>query len=359
MAKRYFAVLLMAFVLGVFASPISAQFLQRTTETMGMHVQWNRFFSDFEHQSYVAFVLPFRATFQQNRYRSFSMMLNQGFQSFEEEGVYGISDVRVSLKQLLSRNIGPLKAEEWTFVADLTIPVGTKELERKQLTTTSAGRLPYVHTPLSYGASGLGFKVGSAYGHQLTEDVVIGAGVSYDFRGKYKPIQGGSEYDPSDEMLVAVGLQYGDRDFGCIADVQLGFYTSEKVDDREGWSPGMGLAFSGRAFREGNELMVMYTTRGKDKKGVVEFQVPSVLTVKYAHAFGFTGSVVPYVGLEWNNEGSRVPAATVFLLGGHIRSHLWGGYPVDPYVEVKYGDIGNESKTLGFKFGTTIALRVY
>ena len=359
MAKGTSSVLLIVFLVSLPASPIFAQFLQKTTETTGMHIQWNRFSSDFESQSYVAFVLPFRATFQQNRYRSFSLTLNQGFQSFEEEGVYGISDLRVSLKQLLSRNIGPLKAEEWTFVADLTIPVGTKELEREQLTATSAGRLPYVHTPLSYGASGLGFKVGSAYGHQLTEDVVIGLGLSYDFRRKYKPIQGGSEYDPSDEILLAVGLEYGDRDFGCIGDVQLGFYTSEKVDGREGLSPGMGLSVSGRVFREETELSVMYTTRGKDEQGVIAFQVPSVLTVKLAQGFAFADPIVPYLGLERNNEGTRVPAATVLLLGGHIRSRLWGGYPVDPYVEVKYGNIGNESNTLGFKFGTTVALRVY
>lgn len=307
----------------------------------------------------MAFVLPFRATFEHDRYRSCSLTLNQGFQSFEEEGVYGISDLNLSVSQLLSQNIGPLKAEEWTFIAGLTIPVGTKELESEKRAPASAGKLPYVHTPLSYGASGFGFRVGSAYGHQISEELIIGVGASYDFRGSYAPYKDGREYDPSDEILVAAGFEYGDQDGGLIGDVQLGSYTSEKWGDQEGLSPGMGLSISGRAFTEGKKIMLAYTTRGKDKKGVVEFQVPSVLTVKYAQELGFTDPIIPYVGVERSSEGTRIPPATVFLLGGSIKNHLWRDYPVDPYLEVKYGDIGNDSKTLGLKIGTTIALRMY
>ncbi len=346
-------------ILSISTLPLQAQ-LKKTIETAGVNFQWHRFSTDGVSTKYMVLAIPFRVVYEPTRYASFSVILNQGYQSFEDNSLYGLGNLHVEYKQMLTSDIGFLKAEDWTFQARVTAPTGKKELEPQELAVASTGRIPYVKSPLSYAASGFGFKVGTAYGSQVGENTSIGFGVSYDYRGSYKPIKGSGDFDPSDEILFAAGLDIGDETGGFIGDFRFALYNNEKLDSIEISSPGNAFSASGQVFLGKTELMALYYDRKETEfQFGTEFKSPSVLAVRLGQRFDFLGKFIPYVGYERSGEGDRIFAADVFLLGGYTKNMRWGGFPFNPYIELKYGNIGDDANTLAVRVGTSLAFQLY
>lgn len=333
-----------------------AQF-RKTTETVGVNFQWHRFSSDGAETDYYALAIPLRAVYAPGRYTSFSFFLNQGYQSYAQTGLYGLGNLAVEFRQMFNEN--------FTLQLQAVAPTGTQELERLELNAASAGKIPYINAPSTYANQGLGFKGGLAFAQQAGEGFKIGLGASYTYRGSYRPVKDGGEFDPSDEILLAAGVEIGSEQGGIIADFRYAFYNPEKAEIEENAgkeeisTPGDAISLSGQIFLSSLQLSVLYYDRVATQfPAGGEFKSPAVLTVRLANRFG-NSVFVPYLGYEYNDEGDLILSANVLLVGGYFHNFTPGGFPFSPYLEVKYGEVAPGASMLGFRVGTSLAFQLY
>lgn len=369
MYQNLYKILIIILLLFCLSIPIFAQgtqtssstFLKRMEDSAGVSFQMCAISpKSGDSKTYTAFAIPLQARYEHNRYMSFSLRLNQGFQSYDKTGLYGLGDMYVNCRYLFRENI--------TFVGDITLPIGTDKLSFNEITAASAGRFPFINSQLVFGNSGFGLNAGASYGHQLNQETSIALGAIYYIRGGYTPIKGRSKYDPSDELLLAAGIEYGDKEnIGFIGDIQLSFYSAEKTDGKKVSEPGTGFAFSGKTFYHDFRLSTLFYKRGKsDLSYGGEFKPPSILSFKLSYQeiwsvvpLSLPVSLMPYIGYEHTGEGTMVDAANQFLLGGYLMDFYFNGYPLSPFFEISLGSAGKDTSTFGLKFGTVVSFQVY
>jgi hypothetical protein len=345
----------------LFPQQNQSQMLLKTHETVGLTFQMQSISPDAgDSKAYTLLAVPIQARYEYSRYLTFNMLFNHGYQSFDGTGLYGLGDLHLSGQYLYREDI--------TFVGGITLPIGTKKLEYEKLTATSAGRLPFVNAPIVCGMSGFGINFGASYGSQVNEETSIALGALYRMRGTYKPIKDGSDYNPSDEFMLAAGVDYGDEEtLGFFGDLQLSFYTEEKINGEKYADPGMGFALNGKLYINRFNLTLLYYHRGESDLGYAgDFKPPSIFSLKLGHKdawsylpFGSTLPVLPYIGFTKTGEGTLVDAATLFLLGACLEDFKLNGYPLRPFIEINFGSIGDDASTFGLKIGTDVSFQIY
>lgn len=309
-----------------------------------------------EGKTYTVFSLPLWAKYTPSRYVTYSAQLNQGFQSFDGTGLYGLSN--------LNLNVRYLHSETMTIVGGVTVPIGSKNLKYDELTTISAGRIPFVNSPLDLASSGFGLNVGLSYGLQMSEAMSLAFGAAYFVRGSYTPVKDGSSYNPSDELLLAVGMEYGDKEvFAFIGDFQFSLYSEEKSDGAKLSDPGLGMALSGTCYFNSLKLRMLFYKRGEsDLAFGGAFKPPSILSFKLNHQnilLPVLMPMIPYIGFEHTGEGSLVDSANLFLFGVYQEKHVMNGFPISPFLEISFGSTSGKTGLFGLKLGTNITFQMY
>jgi hypothetical protein len=328
--------------------------LQRIEENAGVTLQLQQISpEDGEGSTYACFAIPLEFNYAPSRYTSMRVRLNQGYQSFAGTGLYGLGDLNISGKYLFRKNM--------TLLGGIVLPVGKKELTVEEIGTTSAARIPFINSPLIYGNSGFGLHIGLSYGKELNERTGLAVGLSYRLRTTYKPIKDSPEYNPSDEFMLAAGLNNGDKNKGYTADVQLSLYTAEELDGKKFSKGGTGVAISCKGFLRDYRADVLYYQRQASKLEYGgDFKPPLIINLKV----GKKGllpvqELVPYLGFEHTGEGTLIDSANLLLLGAYYEEISYNGYPLSPFLQLSYGWVGDKSSTLGFKVGTNISFQIY
>jgi hypothetical protein len=338
-----------------------SQMLLKTHETAGVLFQLQSFSPESgSGKSYTLLAIPFQARYEHNRYITYTLRLNQGFQSFDGTGMYTLGDINLG--------ISALSGENMTYLGEITLPIGSKNFEYAKLSTASAGRLPFVNAPVIYGASGLGLKIGASYGKQTSENTSIAFGARYHMRGEYKPVKGGAKYDPSNEFMLAAGIDHGDEEkVGFTGDLQILLYSEEKVGGKKYSDPGTGFCLSGDVYINHLNVNLLYFQRGESELSYSgTFKPPSIFRFKLSHQdvwnfipLKFPVTVMPYVGYMKTGESTLVGGASLFLLGAYLEDYKLNGYPLKPFVEINFGSIGGDAGTFGFKIGTDVSFQMY
>lgn len=338
----------------------SIGFLQKLEESAGFNLQFFNINPDIgAKRSFTSFSLPLHTNYTYNRYLSFAISFNQGYQSFDGNGIYGVGDLLLSSRLLLNKNI--------TIVGGFTLPTGSKELKPEELSATSAGRIPFINSPLRYGSSGFGFRGGFSYGSQLNSKTAIAAGIKYFYRGEYNPLEFVKDYDPSDELRLSAGIDYGNRESGLIAKTMLSFFTKERVAGNDQSEPGLGFAFQGTGFYQGWKLATTFYKRQKTKLTYGgKFKPPSLVNFKISHGEILNylpGSsdikALPYLGFEHTGEGTVVKSANIFLFGLFWQNLQYKEYPLAPYLELNFGSLAGDARILGLELGTNVTFQIY
>src|SRR6056297_2039270 len=84
----------------------SVPFLKRAQESAGIKLQLCHIRPDVgDNRTFVALSLPLSASYEYNRYLSFSARLNQGYQTYDGSGLYGLSDMEIGARYFLNKNI--------------------------------------------------------------------------------------------------------------------------------------------------------------------------------------------------------------------------------------------------------------
>jgi len=335
--------------------------LLNTHETAGLCFQLQSMSpEEGDSKSYKMLAIPIQARYEHNRYVTYTMRYSLGHQSFAGDGLFTFSNLDLGVRVL--------SGEKMTYMGELSLPFGSEEFKHDELSAASAGRLPFINAPLIYKASGMSLKLGASYGTQMSENTSIAIGARYSVRGSYTPIKDGPKYNPSDELMIAAGIDYGDEEsVGFLGDLQVSLYSDEKVDHETYSDPGIGFSLSGDFYFNHFKINSLFYKRGEsDLSYAGEFKPPSILRLKISHddvwdyiPLNLSIPVMPYIGYMMTGEGTMVEGSNLILLGATLGGIAYNDFPLSPYFEIGFGKIGDETSTFALKIGTDVAFQVY
>lgn len=151
----------------------------------------------------------------------------------------GLSDLQLFVKQ-------KLPDENLTFNAGVNIPSGKTKLSATEFAVSQviSQELFGLRTP-SFG-QGFNAFVGATWLHPVSDEVVIGAGLSYQLKSEYQPLKDLSDkYTPSNEVSLTAGLDIKLSETQTVSGDLTGiFYGSDKLNGEEVFSSGNRIVFT-------------------------------------------------------------------------------------------------------------------
>ncbi len=154
----------------------------------------------------------------------------------------------------------------------VNLPTGKKELTQDEFQTSVLVSNTIFGLQVPNLGQGFGVNPGLLWAHPLSEDVVIGAGAGYYYKGKFNPLQGFKEYDPGDEITANAGLDIrADESSTLSADVIFTHYSNDKLDGEDYFSSGSRIVANLQYVRsfEKDELSILARFRTKGKNSAV------------------------------------------------------------------------------------------
>ena len=171
--------------------------------------------------------------------------------------------------------------ERYNVVMNLgvNLPSGVRDLEQDEFATSvSLSNTLFDFRVPNFG-QGVSINPGAVWGMPLNDDLVIGAGASYHYRGPFRPLKEFDDFDPGDEVLFTGGVDARLSATGSIsADLVVTFYGSDKLGSNEVFASGNKIVANVRWRNEfgRNVLTVVgrYRTLGRDEVGLGGILVP-------------------------------------------------------------------------------------
>ncbi len=178
----------------------------------------------------------------------------------------GLADAQIAIQHRLEK-------PHFVFSLGVNLPSGHKELTSDEFQTSLllSNRFFDLQTP-NFG-TGLNINPGIIWGFQMSENVVLGLGASYQYKGKFKPLKGLGDYDPGDEFLLTSGIDVApSKTETASADIVFTAYGKDKLDGEEVFASGNKIVanLQYRKYFDYDQLRVLarYRTRAKNEFAV-------------------------------------------------------------------------------------------
>jgi hypothetical protein len=154
-------------------------------------------------------------------------------------GLNGLSDTQVLFSQKIpDYNI--------VFDAGLNIPSGKTKLKQDEFTTSRLISQNLFNLRTSGFGQGLNIHAGFSWTKPLSDKVVAGAGLSYQIKNEYQPLDSPAvKYSPSNELSLTAGFDIKLNETSTLTgDVTGIIYGSDKADGEEIFSSGSRIITS-------------------------------------------------------------------------------------------------------------------
>jgi hypothetical protein len=173
----------------------------------------------------------------------------------------GLADVQVGFNYYL-------ESVNTVFSLGVNAPTGKKELPHDQFLTSILFSHPLFNLQVPVWGQGLNVNPGLAWVFPVTDNLVLGLAAAYQYRGKYKPLEGSGFYAPGGEFTGSLGADYKLNEVASLsADLMLTAYGTDKYNDVQVFASGNSYWFNlqyRQSFRE-NELQVFAGYRSVSK----------------------------------------------------------------------------------------------
>ena len=136
-----------------------------------------------------------------------------------------------------------LKKYNLIFNTGLNIPSGKTKLNEDEFLTSRIISQDIFEVRTSNFGQGFNLFFGSTWLHQISKTFVVGAGISYQIKNEYQPLDKPDEkYKPSNEISITAGFDFKLRESSTLTGDLIGvFYGSDKVDGQEVFATGNRL----------------------------------------------------------------------------------------------------------------------
>lgn len=242
----------------------------------------------------------------------------------------GLTDMQMSLNYNYSRFI---------FNLGVNLPSGKRELTYAEFLTTALLSLNHYNFQTPSFGQGLNMTAGLMWAFSVRENLSLGVGASYQYKGKFKPVAFIGDYDPGDEVLLTGGLDWRLGETAKFSwDVIYTLYGTDKIDSNQVFAAGNRFVMNAQfqqSFEHDQLLLFMrFLSRGKNSLAVGGALLPenqksapdqTEFIAYYSHRFS------PRVAVGWLLAGrffTTPPIATSLSSSGIAI----GGLGVNPEV---------------------------
>ncbi len=212
--------------------------------------------------------VPIMIYYPVNRNMSVDIRTNQASVAGDRmQSLTGLTDTQIGLTyHLADYNL--------VFNLGLNVPSGKKELTPTEFSTSLRLSSNYFNFRVPNFGQGLNVAPGVSWAYQMLDHLVLGAGVSYQVKGGFKPLQGMTEsYKPGNELLVTGGIDY---QLGETAAVSTDFifvtYSADKLGDNEIFASGRMIITNVQFIKyfdyDELRLFLRYRSKGKNRRAV-------------------------------------------------------------------------------------------
>jgi hypothetical protein len=161
-----------------------------------------------------------------------------------------------------------LESINTVFSLGINAPTGKKELPHDQFLTSILFSHPLFNMQVPVWGQGLNLNPGVSWVFPVNDNLVLGLAGAYQYRGKYKPLEGSGDYAPGGEISGSLGADYKLNEATSLsADLMVTVYGTDKYNGAEVFASGNSYWFNvqfRRFFRE-NELQVFAGYRSTSK----------------------------------------------------------------------------------------------
>ena len=139
-----------------------------------------------------------------------------------------------------------LKRYNLIFNAGLNLPSGKTKMNQDEFLTSRVISQDIFELRTSNFGQGFNMFLGTTWLHQVSKSIVIGAGISYQIKNEYQPLDSlTAKYKPSNEISITAGIDAKLNGSSTITGDLIGiFYGSDKIDGKEVFATGNRLVAS-------------------------------------------------------------------------------------------------------------------
>jgi len=161
--------------------------------------------------------------------------MNTSTNATVDASINGFVDTRFSLSYVLPGD------KVW-LTAGLSLPTGKTKLDTSELKMTSlVSQTAFNYRVPTFG-QGLGGNFGLVYAGMITRRLVLGIGVSYNYKGEYEPIsfKPNPKYNPGDEISTNLAFNYlsYSKSARLSMDITGTYFFKDKINDLAKYQSG-------------------------------------------------------------------------------------------------------------------------
>ena len=154
------------------------------------------------------------------------------------------------------------------FSCGLNVPSGKTNLTLDQFATSVLFSATIFNMQYPNFGQGVGINPGLTWVFPANDNLVLGLGASYQYKGKYVPREGMDQYTPGGELIITGGADVRLTEAQTLSgDFLFTHYGTDKIGSEKVFASGN--AYSGniqyRQFMRENELWILLRYRGKAK----------------------------------------------------------------------------------------------
>ena len=182
----------------------------------------------------------------------------------ELAGISGTSDTQLQLsygRRLTGSTI--------VFSVSANLPSGQTGLSADKKPTAILMSQNYLNLNLSTYGQGFNLAPGVTWAYSVNDDVAVGVGASYQYKGAFNPWADVDSYDPGNEILLTAGVDYRiDESLSVSGDLSYAAYGTDYLDGKESFDAGNRITFIAQALKlmghHRGRLIALYRARGKN-----------------------------------------------------------------------------------------------
>ena len=166
----------------------------------------------------------------------------------------------------------------------INMPTGKEELTPEEFrTSVLISQNIYDFQVPNYG-QGWNFTPGVTWAHPLSDDLVLGLGVSYQYKGKFKSLDTIDDFNPGDEVLISGGVDVRlSKSATFSSDVIFINYGTDRIGSEEIFDTGNKIIVHARVrkYIRHNELSLLarYRSRARNHIAAASGLIPDEKTI--------------------------------------------------------------------------------
>jgi len=253
----------------------------------------------------------------------------------------------------------------------VNLPTGKSGLTQDEFETSLLISNDVFDLQIPNVGQGLTVQPGIAWATSLGDKFSMGAGASYQYRAKYKPLADYGDYDPGDEVFLTAGVDFRPGETSTFAaDVVFTTYGADKLDGEDVFASGSKIAANAQ-FRKSfsqHELLIStrYRSLSPGQIGIAgtlvpeeEKVFPDLLDISARFCLRVSNSLVVAFradGRFYQQTASTLSGVNLFGVGLAPEITVSPSIMIPIRAKVQFGRLENGESLIGTELGLGIGL---